>query len=216
MANENDKPEPKKRSRLFGGRKSAAQHVNAAPAESALPVAEPVAEAPVAEAPVAESAKAETPAAERTAPSRRRTAQPVAEDAAEPEAPKARATRSRKPAVETEPEASEAPASEKTEKKAAKRPATTSLLFQAPDLPPLPPVRAPRGGSLPVDDSEEAAGTVRRRSRRRPGEEARDGDDAPNTVVRVRQPRPEPVLSNEPTRVKGSTRLEAKKQRRRR
>ncbi|HOY83583.1 MAG TPA: Rne/Rng family ribonuclease, partial [Rhodoglobus sp.] len=37
----------------------------------------------------------------------------------------------------------------------------------------------------------------------------------PNTVVRVRQPRPEPVLSNEPTRVKGSTRLEAKKQRRR-
>jgi len=31
----------------------------------------------------------------------------------------------------------------------------------------------------------------------------------------VRQPRPEPVLSNEPTRVKGSTRLEAKKQRRR-
>jgi ribonuclease E len=66
-----------------------------------------------------------------------------------------------------------------------------------------------------VDAAGDEAGTVRRRSRRRPGEEARDGDDAPNTVVRVRQPRPEPVVSNEPTRVKGSTRLEAKKQRRR-
>jgi ribonuclease E len=208
MANENDKPEPKKRSRLFGGRKSAAQHVNAAPAESALPVAEPVAEAPIAET----STESVEPA--RKAPVRRKTAVEVeAAEASEPEAPKSRATRGRKPAVTAEPEASGD--SEPATTGARTRPATTSLLFQAPDLPPLPPVRAPRGGSLPVDDSEEAAGTVRRRSRRRPGEEARDGDDAPNTVVRVRQPRPEPVLSNEPTRVKGSTRLEAKKQRRR-
>ena len=95
---------------------------------------------------------------------------------------------------------------------APKRPATTSLLFQAPPVIELPPVRA--GGRPPVAEGDES-GTVRRRSRRRPGEEPRDGDDAPNTVVRVRQPRPEPVLSNEPTRVKGSTRLEAKKQRRR-
>ena len=212
MANENDKPEPKKRNRLFGGRKSAAQHVNAAPAESALPVAEPVAE------PVVERLADETAAPARKTPVRRKTAvaeTPEAEvaEASEPEAPKARATRSRKPAVAAETEASAD--SEPAQSGARKRPATTSLLFQAPDLPPLPPVRAPRGGALPVDDSEEAAGTVRRRSRRRPGEEARDGDDAPNTVVRVRQPRPEPVLSNEPTRVKGSTRLEAKKQRRR-
>ncbi|HPM51889.1 MAG TPA: Rne/Rng family ribonuclease, partial [Rhodoglobus sp.] len=85
------------------------------------------------------------------------------------------------------------------------------MLFQAPDLPPLPPM--PRSGA-PLPELDEP-GTVRRRSRRRPGEDLRPGDEAPNTVVRVRQPRPEPVLSNEPTRVKGSTRLEAKKQRRR-
>ena len=70
-----------------------------------------------------------------------------------------------------------------------------------------------RGDQLNTDPDE--TGSVRRRSRRRPGEDARPGDEAPNTVVRVRQPRPEPVVSNEPTRIKGSTRLEAKKQRRR-
>ena len=111
---------------------------------------------------------------------------------------------------------------------------TTSLLFQAPDLPPIAERMQQRGNANgnqnsgnqnsgsqnsgnhnQLDDDQDAPGTVRRRSRRRPGEDARPGDEAPNTVVRVRQPRPEPVLSNEPTRVKGSTRLEAKKQRRR-
>jgi len=97
---------------------------------------------------------------------------------------------------------------------------TTSLFFQAPAIDPLP-ARAPSRQSQQAaakdfaDAEQESAGTVRRRSRRRPGEDLREGDDAPNTVVRVRQPRPEPVLSNEPTKVKGSTRLEAKKQRRR-
>jgi ribonuclease E len=95
------------------------------------------------------------------------------------------------------------------------RPATTSLLFQAPPVSAAPPQRAGSRQGPNQGGSGEDSGTVRRRSRRRPGEEPRDGDDAPNTVVRVRQPRPEPVLSNEPTRVKGSTRLEAKKQRRR-
>ena len=43
-----------------------------------------------------------------------------------------------------------------------------------------------------------------------------DGNDAPhNTVVKVRTPRHQPEPSNEPQRVRGSTRLEAKKQRRR-
>jgi ribonuclease E len=86
---------------------------------------------------------------------------------------------------------------------------STSLLFQAPDLPPQSQRADSRG------DAADEGGTVRRRSRRRPGEEPRPGDEAPNTVVRVRQPRPQPEPSNEPTRVKGSTRLEAKKQRRR-
>ncbi len=91
---------------------------------------------------------------------------------------------------------------------------TTSLLFQAPDLPPLPARSAQV--RTPLSDEEGAESpTVRRRSRRRPGEELRPGDEAPNTVVRVRQPRQQPEPSNEPTRVRGSTRLEAKKQRRR-
>lgn len=82
----------------------------------------------------------------------------------------------------------------------------TTLLFQAPDILPLPP--------LPEAD-EEPAGGVRRRSRRRAGESGREGaNDPANTVVKVRAPR-EPELITEPQKVKGSTRLEAKKQRRR-
>ncbi|WP_193509739.1 Rne/Rng family ribonuclease [Cryobacterium sp. BB736] len=85
---------------------------------------------------------------------------------------------------------------------------TTSLIFQAPDLPPLPPV-------ADFDDTEETPPSSRRRTRRRAGEDSDPGDDQPNTVVRVRQPRKQPELITEPQRVKGSTRLEAKKQRRR-
>ena len=56
---------------------------------------------------------------------------------------------------------------------------------------------------------------MRRRTRRRTGEEGRaTGDEPANTVVKVRKPR-EPELITEPQKVKGSTRLEAKKQRRR-
>jgi len=114
-----------------------------------------------------------------------------------------------------------------------RRAATSSiapLLFQAPDLPTVSPeemtraaapARAPqqRGGAAPVqnDDDESGAATTRRRTRRRSGDAPREGEDAPNTTVRVRQPRQqqEPKLITEPQRVKGSTRLEAKKQRRR-
>jgi ribonuclease E len=89
---------------------------------------------------------------------------------------------------------------------------TTSLIFQAPAILPAP-VRT--GGRLldDEDDDTEEASTVRRRARRRTGEEGRS-DDPANTVVRVRTPR-EPELITEPQRIKGSTRLEAKKQRRR-
>jgi ribonuclease E len=85
---------------------------------------------------------------------------------------------------------------------------TTALLFQAPDLP------TPVVGEEPAV-AEEPAPAGRRRTRRRTGEPARDGDDAPNTVVKVRQPRQQPAPITEPQRLKGSTRLEAKKQRRR-
>lgn len=98
---------------------------------------------------------------------------------------------------------------------------TTSLIFQAPDLPdyvelpPLPPRgTGPRREPQQQPQNDES-GTVRRRARRRSGEDDRRGlDDPENTVVKVRQPR-EPELITEPQRVKGSTRLEAKKQRRR-
>ena len=88
-------------------------------------------------------------------------------------------------------------------------PSAFSLLFQA------PPTPTPVISDGPDDSDPDApSASSRRRSRRRSGEAPRDGEDAPNTTVRVRQPRQAPVIT-EPQRVKGSTRLEAKKQRRR-
>jgi ribonuclease E len=89
------------------------------------------------------------------------------------------------------------------------------MLFMAPDLP-TPVIDKKRG--RPVDDkksAEQGETHVRRRSRRREGELAEGEQLAPNTVVKVRTPREPKEPSNEPTRIKGSTRLEAKKQRRR-
>ncbi len=81
------------------------------------------------------------------------------------------------------------------------------------------------GDAGPEDQtSSEGSGTVtsRRRRRRRRGEQDLEltgggDDDPPNTVTRVRAPRQpaEAPVSNKVTSVKGSTRLEAKKQRRR-
>ncbi|AIC47400.1 Rne/Rng family ribonuclease [Rhodoluna lacicola] len=87
----------------------------------------------------------------------------------------------------------------------------TSLMFMAPDLP-TPKVSAKGiANDKNSDDSH-----LRRRSRRRAGEAVDiDPNAAPNVVVKVRTPREPKAPSNEPTRVKGSTRLEAKKQRRR-
>ena len=72
------------------------------------------------------------------------------------------------------------------------------------------------------EDGDDSGGTRRRRRRRRRGSSA-DGepaaDDPPNTVVHVRVPRPqgseEPVSVSDVRSVRGSTRLEAKRQRRR-
>lgn len=104
-------------------------------------------------------------------------------------------------------------------KQAPSAPSTTSLLFQAPDLPVLPQRQSPRGQDNHDYDEQhdDGSATVRRRARRRSGEENHgDGEDAPpNTVVKVRSPRKQAEPSNEPQRVRGSTRLEAKKQRRR-
>ena len=106
--------------------------------------------------------------------------------------------------------AAEAPAAPAAEPIVAR--STTDLIFFAP---PAPPAVPSRGDRPETDRPDSESGSVRRRSRRRSGEGERAGDDAPGTVVRVRQPRPAPEPITEPQRVKGSTRLEAKKQRRR-
>jgi len=88
-----------------------------------------------------------------------------------------------------------------------------SLIFKAPDLP-TPKVDAKRGKIIDTPDTNSDGSHRRVRSRRRSGE-AVEGELPPNVVVKVRTPREPKAPSNEPTRVKGSTRLEAKKQRRR-
>ncbi len=74
----------------------------------------------------------------------------------------------------------------------------------------------------PAAETLDEGVTSRRRRRRRRGDQDLEltggsDDDPPNTVTRVRAPRPvtETAPSNRVTSVKGSTRLEAKKQRRR-
>jgi ribonuclease E len=77
---------------------------------------------------------------------------------------------------------------------------------------------AAAGGDEETGEGEEGGTRRRRRRRRRSSgsEEAVTEDDPPNTVVRVRQPRKKAAAREEDVRsVKGSTRLEAKKQRRR-
>jgi ribonuclease E len=208
-----DNVDSPKRSRLFGRNKAAAEPA-AAPVAEQTPVAEPV-EAPTESAPVA---KKRAPARKTTAPKSAATAvghdEGLATEAVS-DAPKASSRgRSKKP-VEADASTSSA-----TENVAAApvRP-TTSLLFQAPDLPTIvPPRQNSRGQQQDAQDDSEESGTLRRRSRRRAGDEDNGtpaNGNPSNTVVRVRTPRPQPEPSNEPTKVRGSTRLEAKKQRRR-
>lgn len=74
------------------------------------------------------------------------------------------------------------------------------------------------GASGPAEGDDTDGETVadgstrRRRKRRREGDDRGNGDDPDNTVTRVRKPR---SAEDEITAVSGSTRLEAKKQRRR-
>ena len=196
--------EPKKRSRLFGSRRAAK-----VTASAEQPPQQP--EVPEAADPLTTGSTSTAPAS--TAP------------------------------ASTAP-ASTAPA--KAAKAPLQRP-STSLLFQAPDLPVITPRvgsrddefdgeprdnRAPRNprnersgdqlGDREAENEDGGQTTLRRRSRRRAGDDERDsggsisGSSNPtNTVVKVRSPRPAPEVRNEPTKVRGSTRLEAKKMRRR-
>ena len=249
--------EPKKRSRLFGSRRASKATAPAEPVRVEAPVQPeaPAAQVPTPVEPTAEPVSAptaelvseptvgsvpESAATVKRAPARRASTAKTT-DAESGDAPQAASaptrSRSRKTAVtETVPEA---PAKDAVKKAPLARP-TTSLLFQAPDLPVLPQRqgsrdddfdeeprenRAPRNARNDRNqrDDEGETTTLRRRSRRRAGDEDRDSGNAgnagnaspTNTVVKVRTPRPAPELSNEPTKVRGSTRLEAKKQRRR-
>ncbi|WP_020074898.1 Rne/Rng family ribonuclease [Cryocola sp. 340MFSha3.1] len=192
----------RKRKGLFGARRVVKKPFQAAQADAFPPssgqiAAEQAAGEPTAEQTVAEPEAPQAATVEETAPA-------AGEAAAQP----ALAADGVQPAAGLEPPAlpdkhgeAEAP----VVGAAAPGLPPTTLLFQAPDVLPLPP--------LPEGD-EEPAGGVRRRSRRRAGESRDNANDPANTVVKVRTPR-EPELITEPQKVKGSTRLEAKKQRRR-
>ncbi|MEO0313323.1 MAG: hypothetical protein RL140_553 [Actinomycetota bacterium] len=128
---------------------------------------------------------------------------PEVEKVETPVAEKPKSTRTRKPKVE-KPETS-------AEASAPVAASATSLLFMAPDLP-TPVIDKKRG--KPLDEKPGDESHLRKRTRRRSGEEI-PGEVAPNAVVKVRTPREPKEPSNEPQKVRGSTRLEAKKQRRR-
>jgi ribonuclease E len=131
-------------------------------------------------------------------------AKPDAKTAAKTTVKKAPAKRGAKKSLDVTPQVTAAPLAPIS---------ATSLMFMAPDLP-TPVIDAKRG--RPVEDKSDDGDSHRRtRTRRRAGEEGNIDGVAPNAVVKVRTPREPKEPSNEPTRVKGSTRLEAKKQRRR-
>jgi ribonuclease E len=197
--------ENKKRKGLFGTRKSSRRVTTkgeSAPVEQ--PVPPRVEPAPVVEARIEPTPVVEPATTSAVEPGKDFSVQPAG--AVEP--------------VERRPDEAaggrlegtriESAESSRGEVTAPRRP-TTSLIFQAPDIVPLPA----RPGDRDHDDDEEEPSSIRRRARRRSGDENRGGSDDPaNTVVKVRTPR-EPELITEPQRIKGSTRLEAKKQRRR-
>jgi ribonuclease E len=143
-------------------------------------------------------------AAETAAPKTRKTTKKVADVAT----PVEEVVVEKKPAARGRKPKAEAPATE-----AAPTPVSaTSLLFQAPDLP--TPTVDPKRGRIVDAPSQDGETHLRRRTRRREGEDT-PGEVAPNAVVKVRTPREPKEPSNEPTKVRGSTRLEAKRQRRR-
>ena len=86
---------------------------------------------------------------------------------------------------------------------------STQLVFYAPEIAPLP---ALPGRAVEPEAEPAPSGGSRRRNRRRGGE----GKDEASGVTEEAHPRKRAVeLITEPQRIKGSTRLEAKKQRRR-
>ncbi|WP_269928082.1 Rne/Rng family ribonuclease [Kocuria massiliensis] len=130
------------------------------------------------------------------------------------------------------PETDDESSAEESQDTGEKFPAVsaTSLLFHAPDLDEIKAaVKQPKKSTDEAEEDDEPEDDVvedgdvvwrRRRRRRRGGEDLEltggSEGDPPNTVTKVRTPRlNEAAASNKVTSVKGSTRLEAKRQRRR-
>ncbi|ROS59606.1 ribonuclease E [Frigoribacterium sp. PhB160] len=241
--------QPKKRRGLFGGRR--ARQASTAPAGAAPSSAPPTDrtarpidaqeaqhvthENEVAgDAPTVPSTPTapETPATpDASAPDAGTGLAPAVVDTAVVEADIADAEPAAAPTVEAEPEAeggSPIPA----------RLTTTSLIFHAPVITPLPArpgrrrqdddhddyrddyrdERDDRDDDDRDDDDQPSRGTSRRRSRGR-SQDREERDSEPRQQGGDRAPRERPQrqveLITEPQRIKGSTRLEAKKQRRR-
>ncbi|WP_179872172.1 Rne/Rng family ribonuclease [Microcella indica] len=214
VSDETPKKTPKKRTGLFGGRapKKAAEHAGSASRPDVLPTPEQeaVVEAP-AQSTEAQKAEAQAPAAEKAAAEK---AEPDSADDASADDATAQADEKSAAFPELKPES------------------TTSLLFFAPPPEAVAPLR---GGRVRDEEpeSDEPSGSSRRRSRSRRGrggasgdadgqrddsrddsreDGGRDGREGGSSRSRQRR-QPEPIT--EPQRIKGSTRLEAKKQRRR-
>ncbi|HET6754970.1 MAG TPA: Rne/Rng family ribonuclease [Jiangellaceae bacterium] len=209
----------------------------AAPASAALPAAElTTAEEPVAQAPARRARKATTkkkaaPTEEAAPPAARPLFQPpefvlaesvpdvptepaeADEPAGDEEAPRRRRRRGgrgrRKKIGDEAGESPEPVAGEAAGSETAGEDNTPSTVDAA---------AGDKAAAQTADATEEetAASRRRRRRRRRKGE-VESGepspDDPPDTVIRIREPKPD--TSDEVTSLKGSTRLEAKKQRRR-
>ena len=178
-----------------------------------------VVDAPEVAAEPAKKASAKKPAAKKPA-----AKAPAAVESAEPEVAASAKPAAKRPSAKGKLKASddaiigaEPLAAAEDDSKLASPLGSFGLIFKAPDLP--TPVIDKKSGALVGDKSDNGKtddeSHLRRRSRRRAGEEAEvtEGDD--KTVVKVRTPREPKAPSNEPQRVAGSTRLEAKKQRRR-
>ncbi|WP_182045809.1 Rne/Rng family ribonuclease [Curtobacterium sp. ME26] len=227
----NEEVAPKRRGRLFGNRRARSTGLEArGDVDEATADAETVADESIAPTapdavPASTPVAVEQVAVAATEPQDVSTVTgsqpvvgtpPVSEDAS-PAAvtPVTEAT----PASRPEPASAAEPVSAAEPEESAAEPfvpratSTLSLIFHAPVLPDLP-VRPARDEHDDEDEDDEQGGN-RRRSRRR-------GSSADRQERGVREPRDhqeprrrEPELITEPQRIKGSTRLEAKKQRRR-
>ncbi|ROR31241.1 ribonuclease E [Curtobacterium sp. JUb34] len=241
----NDENAPKRRTRLFGGRRArssglqgqaGAVQVPAVDEASALTDGSSADAADAAEPTGAEtvSVAVEAVAAQSAEPDDVSTLTGdlpvVAAEPTEPATDVTEASGASRP-TETEPTTEASEPAAPAEPFVPKATSTLSLIFHAPVLPELPRRaaryerdeddrddrfdRSEREDRFDREDHDEEPGGSRRRSRRR-GSSADRESRAPREPRDHQEPRRrEPELITEPQRIKGSTRLEAKKQRRR-